>query len=284
MSRTLPTPARSRSRTGRFAALRGGFARSTLRLRRAYRAFLGAPPAARIAATAAVVVAIWAAANWVVQVWRKPTEMLFPVAQALVKSPASTWREYGPLFREHSTLVISAELLAALAQVEGSGNPVAKPPWTWRWSRNPFEWYRPASSAVGMFQITDAAFRDAKRYCIHDHAVAEDGPWYDPTSCWFNGLYTRVIPSHAIEMTSALLHRSVAGALARLKVREATRLQKEELAAVIHLCGSARGLVFAARGFQPGAGERCGTQDLRAYLVQIENLRQRFGMLAAAER
>src|SRR5882672_11928402 len=111
MSRTLPTPARSRSRTRRFAALRDGFARFALRFRRARRAFLGAPLAVRIAATAAVVVAIWATANWVVQAWRKPTEMFFPVAQALVKSPASTWREYGPLFREHSTPVISAELL-----------------------------------------------------------------------------------------------------------------------------------------------------------------------------
>ena len=286
ISKPMPSSrvASARPRRTSVFKLREHLRRSFAKTGRTLRRFWAAPVAVRVGLVLGVLVAIWVAANWVVQVWRKPTEMFFPVAQALVKSPASTWREYGPLFREHSTPVISAELLAALAQVEGAGNPVAKPPWTWRWPRNPFEWNRPASSAVGMFQITDAAFRDAKRYCIHDHAVAEDGPWYDPTSCWFNGLYTRVIPSHAIEMTSALLHRSVAGALARLKIREATRLQTEERAAVIHLCGGARGLVFAARGFQPGAGERCGTQDMRAYLVQIENLRQRFGMLAAAER
>jgi hypothetical protein len=210
--------------------------------------------------------------------------MFFPVGQTLVKSPTATWREYGPLFREHSTPVITAELLAALAQVEGAGNPVAKPPWTWRWSRNPFEWYRPASSAVGMFQITDAAFRDAKRYCIHDHAVVVDGPWYDLGSCWFNGLYTRVVPSHAIEMTSALLHRRVAGVLARRGNAKATLAQKQELAAVIHLCGLARGEAFARKDFRLDLGERCGPHDLRAYLLQIENLRQRFGTLAAAER
>jgi hypothetical protein len=253
-------------------------------LGRALRRFWAAPVAVRVGLVLAVVVAIWAAANWVVQAWRKPTEMFFPVGQTLVKSPTATWREYGPLFREHSTPVITAELLAALAQVEGAGNPVAKPPWTWRWSRNPFEWYRPASSAVGMFQITDAAFRDAKRYCIHDHAVAEDGPWYDPGSCWFNGLYTRVLPSHAIEMTSALLHRSVAGVLARRGDAKATLAQKQELAAVIHLCGLARGGAFARKGFRLDLGERCGPHDLRAYLLQIENLRQRFGVLAAAER
>ena len=283
MNRTHSKPARARSGAKRLAALRVAFARFSGRIRRAYRMFRGTPPALQIAATLAVVVAIWGAANSVVQVWRKPTEMFFPVGQALAKTPAASWREYGPLFREHSTPVISPELLAALAQVEGAGNPVARPQWTWRWSRNPFEWYRPSSSAVGMFQITDAAFRDAKHYCIHDHAVAEDGPWYRLGSCWFNGLYTRVLPSHAIEMTSALLHRSVAGTLARLKIRDATRLQKEELAAVIHLCGAARGYVFAARGFQPVAGERCGTQDLRSYLAQINELKRRFAALAAAD-
>src|SRR5262245_10560402 len=188
-------------------------------IRRWFALFWGTPPAVRVAAILAVLVLVWAAANWVVQTWRKPAEMFFPVGQALAKTPAETWREYGPLFRAHSTAVISPELLAALAQIEGAGNPVARPRWTWRWSRNPFEWYRPASSAVGMFQITDAAYRDARRYCIHDHEVVADGPWYDLDSCWFNGLYTRVVPSHAIEMTSAHLHRSVAAVLARREGR-----------------------------------------------------------------
>jgi hypothetical protein len=209
------------------------------------------------------------------------TEMFFPVDQALVKSPAATWRAYGPLFRKHSTPVIETELLAALAQIEGAGNPVARPRWTWRWSRNPFEWYRPASSAVGMFQITDAALRDAKRYCIHDHAMVEDGPWYDLNSCWFNGLYARVVPSHAIEMTSALLDRSVASTLAQHKLPAATLRQKHDLAAIIHLCGAARGEAFARRGFVPAAGERCGTQDLRSYLLQLNDLKRRFAALAA---
>jgi hypothetical protein len=250
-------------------------------IRRAVRAFRSAPVAARVAAVAAAIALVWATTNWVVQAWRKPAEMLFPVGQALAKAPAETWREYGPLFRRHSTPVISAELLAALAQIEGAGNPVARPQWIWRWSRNPFEWYRPASSAVGMFQITDAAFRDAKRYCIHDHAVAEDGPWYDFGSCWFNGLYTRVVPSDAIEMTSALLHRSVAATLARGPA-SAALAQKQDLAAVIHLCGFARGEAFARRGFRAAPGERCGAQDLRSYLQQLSELKRRFAALAAA--
>lgn len=283
MNRTHSSPARGRSGAKRLAPLRDAAARFSARIRRAYRAFRATPPALQIAATVAVAVAIWAAANSVVQIWRKPTEMFFPAAQALAKTPAATWREYGSLFREHSTPVISPELLAALAQIEGAGNPVARPQWTWRWSRNPFEWYRPSSSAVGMFQITDAAFRDAKRYCIHDHAVAVDGPWYEPGSCWFNGLYTRVVPSHAVEMTAALLHRSVAATLARRGTAKASVAQKQDLAAVIHLCGAARGEAFARRGFQPSPGERCGAQDLRSYLAQVGELKRRFAALAAAD-
>jgi len=44
---------------------------------------------------------------------------------------------------------VSAEFLAALAQVENDGNPIATTYWRWSW--NPFEVYRPASSALGMF-------------------------------------------------------------------------------------------------------------------------------------
>ena len=264
-------------------AVRVAVRRVSGRVRRVFRVYWATPVALRIVVAATVIALVWAATNWVVQAWRKPAEMLFPVGQALAKAPAETWRGYGPLFRLHSTPVISPELLAALAQIEGAGNPVARPQWTWRWSRNPFEWYRPASSAVGMFQITDAAFRDAKRYCIHDHVVAEDGPWYNFGSCWFNGLYTRVVPSHAIEMTSALLHRSVASTLARRGPAAATLAQKQDLAAVIHLCGLARGEVFARHGFRTAPGERCGAQDLRSYLLQLGELKRRFAALAASD-
>jgi hypothetical protein len=51
-----------------------------------------------------------------------------------------------------------------------------------------------------------------KRNClgtqgIRHHAVVED-------DCWFNGLYTRVVRSHAIELTAVFLDRNVAAILA----------------------------------------------------------------------
>ena len=207
--------------------------------------------------TVAVVVGC-VALNWVVQVMRKPTELFFPVSGVLNKTPAETWRSYAPIFRAHSTAVMTPELLAALAQVEGAGNPVARTYWCWRLTHQPFEVYRPASSAVGMYQITDARFTDAKRLCIHDHVAVEN--------CWFNLLYVRTVPSHAVEMTSAFLDRAVE----RRKLKGATLQQKQDLAALIHLCGES--VRFGAR--------RCGEHDAQIYLAQVNAMKRLFARIA----
>src|SRR5436190_334269 len=152
---------------------------------------------------------------------RAPPEPLLEGRARAEPGPRRSGRSRGRA-RAHSTAVITPELLAALAQVEGGGNPVAQTYWRWRRTWNPFELYQPASSAVGMYQITDATFREAKRYCIHDHVVVEDGPWHDLRSCWFNSVYTRVVPSHAVELTAALLDRRVAQTMERQRIATAT--------------------------------------------------------------
>jgi hypothetical protein len=81
-------------------------------------------------------------------------------------------------------------------------------------------------------------------------------------------------------MTAALLDRRVANVLAR---RAAMLEQKQDLAAVIHLCGPARGEAYAGRGFQPSAGQRCGAHDLAGYLAQVNALKRLFARLAAAD-
>ena len=244
--------------------------------------FLAAPLAIRIFVAAAAVVLVWAAVNWMYQVVRKPTELFFPASRALAKTPPETWRRYGPLFVQHSTSVITPELLAALAQVEGAGNPVARTYWRWHLTWNPMAAYRPASTAVGMYQITNATFEDAKRYCIHNHAVVEAGRWNDLRSCWFNGVYTRVVPSHAVEMTAALLDRRVASILEARRIERATIRAKQDLAAVIHLCGAGAGDAYARRGFRLLAGQRCGDHDVSRYLAEVNALKRRFSGLAAA--
>jgi hypothetical protein len=236
----------------------------------------------RLLALGIVVVAALAAANWLFQALRKPSEMFFPLDGALAKTPAQTWGEYGPLFREHSTAVMTPELLAALAQAEGAGNPVARTYWRWRVAWNPTEVYKPASSAVGMYQITDARFAEARRYCIRDHVPVEDGSWHDVHSCWFNAFYFRVLPSHAIEMTSAYLDRRVTQTLGQLRITRASLQQKQDLAAVIHLCGASVGEAYARRGFRPNPRERCGDHDLSAYLARLNALKRNFSLISRA--
>jgi hypothetical protein len=236
----------------------------------------------RLIAGTVLLISVWAAANAIVQVVRKPSEV-FAVSGSFAKAPEQTWQEYGPLFAEHSTAVITPELLGALAQLESSGNPVARTYWRWRFSWNPFELYRPASSAVGMFQLTDGTFAEARRYCIHDHVVAEDGDGTGLRSCWFNGLYTRVVPSHAVEMTAALLDRGVTRVLARHHLAGASLRQRQDLAAVIHLCGNGAGDEFARRGFRFRSGQRCGDHDPRRYLARVNTLKGQFARLAAAD-
>ena len=241
------------------------------------RALWAAHPAVGLPGAAALVFMAWLALNWLYHTIHKPSELLFPLDNALDKSLADTWREYGPLFREHATSVITPELLAALAHVEGSGNPIARTYWRWRASWNPFEWYQPASSAVGMYQITSGTFQAAKRYCVHDHVVVAEGPWHDMRSCWFNSLYTRVLPTHAIELTAALLDREVSQAVG---ARPASLQRKQDAAAIIHLCGASIGQLYAARRFRLTPGQRCGAHDVRSYLAKIHTAKQYFDHLS----
>ena len=235
------------------------------------------PRAVRIVGVAAILLAAFALTNLAYHVIRKPTELFFFVGNALDKEPAETWRQYAPLFRSFSTSTITPELLAALAQVESSGNPVARTYWRWQLSFNPLAVYRPASSAVGLFQMTDGAYAEAARFCIREHAVTDTG-------CGFTSLYIRAIPSHAIELASVYLDRNVADVLARAGDVTASPRERQDLAAFIHLCGAGPATAFARRNFQMMAGERCGDHLVAAYVAKVSAMKRQFLRLAADAR
>ena len=123
--------------------------------RRLVSLFKRLPGGAQVLVGLVLVAIVVLAANGVYQVVRKPSELFFPVSGRLAKTPAETWETYAPIFHRHATRTITPDFLAALAQVEGSGNPIVRTYWRWAISDKPFEIYRPASSAVGMYQITD---------------------------------------------------------------------------------------------------------------------------------
>jgi hypothetical protein len=224
------------------------------------------------------------AGNFIYQVIRKPTELFFPVSGEFYKTPEESWRAYANLFRRYATAHVSAELLAALAQVEASGNPLVRTYWRWSWPAAPFNFYRPASSAVGMFQMTDPTFAEARHWCIHAHQLTHEGPWNDWHSCWFNRLYVRVLPGDAIELTAADLELKLSDILGQLpRAAAVTPEQTERLAAVVHLCGAGAGALYARRGFRFSAGQRCGDHDPRQYLERVAAFRSEFARLSARE-
>lgn len=273
-------PGKFPRRTGEFARRVSKLARRAAKLvRRMKRWWRPAPRPAKLIMGALVILILWLGINWLYQVVRKPSELFFPVSGTLYKSPAETWQAYAPVFKKFATNVVTPDLLAAIAQVEGSGNPVVRTYWRWSWASQPFGVYRPASSAVGMYQITDGNFAEARRYCIHDHRVVQDGAWNDWQSCWFNSLYARVIPSHAVELTSAYLDRSVAGILEHHRITSASLLHKQMLAALIHLCGAGAGNEFARRGFRLAESQRCGDHQARAYLDRVSAMQSVFSRL-----
>ncbi len=268
---TKPAPRKKRARSGKTTfARRLGFG-----VRWARGKLAAAPVAVRIALIVVTILAVAPLANLAYQVIRKPTELFFFVGRALDKEPADTWREYGALFREYSTDAVAPELLAALAQTESSGNPVARTYWRWQLTWNPLAVYKPASSAVGLYQTTNPAYAEATRYCIRQHAVVDTG-------CWFNSFYIRAVPSHAIELAAIYLDRQVAGVLAATPVRKLSPQQKQDLAAVIHLCGAGPARAFVRRSFKVMA-DRCGDHLVAAYLARVNAMKRQFVRLAASD-
>jgi len=250
--------------------------RTFRRSRLARKKFARAPRTVRIASVLVFLFTLFALTNFAYHIIRKPTELFALAGNTLNKDPTETWRQYSPLFRTHSTSTIPPELLAALAQVESSGNPVARTYWRWRWSFNPLAIYRPASSAVGLFQMTDPAFAEAARFCVRNNAVTQTG-------CGSAFLYVRVIPSHAIELASVYLDRQVAMVLTLAGDVKASAQQKQDLAAFIHLCGAGPAATFARRKFQMIAGERCGDHLVAGYVARVNAMKRQFVRLAAED-
>jgi hypothetical protein len=275
-------PARSAPRRRATGTVGSSGARLRGLLRRGGR--LG-PRLARLPRLAWILIAVvlLVVVNFAIQVVRKPTELLGLVFSPAPLTAEQTWARYRSDVREHATEVIRPELLAALIQVESAGDPLARTYWRWRWTGDPSRMYGPASSAVGLLQITDGTFDEAQRYCVRDHHVArDDGPFLD--RCWLNAFYFRTVPGHAIEMTSALLHVRVTEALGPARAAALPAARRDALAAVIHLCGGGRAAAFAANGFRARPGDRCGDHELGGYLERVRVLTAQFERMGRDER
>ena len=79
-----------------------------------------------------------------------------------------------------------------------------------------------------------------------------------------------------------LLDRTVVHTLGRNRITTASLQQREDLATIIHLCGSGAGNAYARRGFRLRRGQRCGDHDPRRYLAEVHALKLQFARLAAS--
>lgn len=232
----------------------------------------------------ACAVGILLLANLIYQVVKKPSELIGAFDKKFHKSPTETWANYGETFQEKSTSVMTPEFLAALAQAESNGNPVARTYWKVRLTTDIDKIYSPASSSAGMFQITKGTFEEAKQFCVRNGEVFRQSPKEESGPCWSNFAYSRMIPSHAIEMTSARLHFFTKQILARFKKFKAALSDQQSLATIIHLCGVAKGETFARSGFRSGSVGRCGDHDPGSYIRRIKKLQAQFRQLREKER
>jgi hypothetical protein len=124
-----------------------------------------------------------------------------------------------------------------------------------------------------MYQMTDAAFAEAQSYCILHHTVVKAG-------CSAAVSYSRVLPRHATELTAVFLDRNVTAILGHRRKANNSRKQREELAAITHLCGAGPAKAFVRRLALDARGERCGDHDVAAYLAQINAMERAFLHLA----
>ena len=112
----------------------------------------------RVVGWTLILVGSFFALNFLVQIGGKPAEALGMLGLGKSRSLAETWHDYSRDFRRHATEIASPTFLAAMAQVESSGNPLATPKWRFRWSGSAWRWFSPESTSVGLFQLTDDAF------------------------------------------------------------------------------------------------------------------------------
>ncbi len=234
--------------------------------------WVGPRLAIRIVVIAATILAVFSAANLIYQVARKPTEMFFPASGTLNKMPLETWRQYAPLFREYSTAAITPELLAALAQVESAGKHLLA-----------------VASDLGSLRDLPASIEQCRHVPDDQPNLRRDQALLHPPSyrrerrLFMERTLSTGCAQPRVEPTPVYLDRNVTQIVAHRRPAS-TPQQKEELAAIIHLCGAGSARVFARRGFSLTAGERCGDHDVAAYLAQISVMKQEFQRFAANER
>lgn len=206
---------------------------------------------------------LWGLSNFVHQVYRHPSILFLPISGLFNKTVFETYDSYQRVIHESSGNQLDPYFMTSLIQVESMGNPLATTYWNFNFLSEPWNMYAPASSATGLLQVTKPTWDRVIKYCQNAKASLRNRY----CNHWF-GSY-RVLPSHAIELTSFwfLKHLKQWRALSPENTRKSL--------SVLHLCGPAKAKRFIRKSFQWAALGRCGSHSPKSYYSKIEQQRRK---------
>ena len=207
-------------------------------------------------------------------IYRQPLEILALLPLGQPKSPAETWKSYSQDFKNFAFGGLSSSYIAALTQIESSGNPLARPPWSFSFRLHPFQIFAPLSSSFGLLQLTRETARRASKLCRYKQRVIHNSQC---PKTWF---YSRAIASHSFDLATKniVYHlRKILGASYQLKY---SRQKIHQVASIIHLCGKTKARRFVRRGFSFHAIGSCGSHSPRRYVNKVSRLQKLFTRLA----
>tara|TARA_B100001248_G_C27399354_1_gene468667 strand:+ start:367 stop:1038 length:672 start_codon:yes stop_codon:yes gene_type:complete len=199
-------------------------------------------------------------------IYEKPWQILHPISKQFKKVPYHTWQEYQADFQKYASPQLSASFLAALAQSESAGNPWATVYWQVNLSREIYRIFHPASSALGLYQITQGTMKEMKKYCWENGKAIRG-------NCFWNRFRMRLSSYDSIYLTSAYLNYWVN--------RFPEYRNKEKMAALIHLCGIEKVRRHMHRYGKVSKIQRCGSHRIKNYLSRIRSYQSKMQQLAS---
>jgi hypothetical protein len=193
-------------------------------------------------------------------IYHHPSLVFLPLSSSFYKTPTETWDSYGELFESYSSDKLAPEFLAALAQTESMGNPLALTYWSLSASLNPFHWFRPASTATGILQVTSPTWKEMKNFCLQDMKLIKHA---QTGVCRGNLFRFRIFASHSVHLVSAWFHDFLEDK--RLGDRDTRKVLS-----VLHLCGKTKAKKFLRNSLNFKAIGRCGSHKPSLYFSKLE--------------
>ncbi|MCH2535573.1 MAG: lytic transglycosylase domain-containing protein [Bdellovibrionales bacterium] len=215
----------------------------------------------------------------VVQIIQKPAHLLGFMSSYFYKTPYETWQSYHQDFKQYETITTSSYVLAAIAQVESSGNPIATPHWEWNLKNKWHSLYAPVSSSVGLYQFTTPTFERAGTLCVHKGEIYDKvEPYQILHPCWWSRFGVRLSASSSIRAASAYLHKEVGELLRRFNMEHLGVKSRARLAMVVHLCGKYKAALLLKKRSLASLGY-CGSHNVAQYIKKAERLIVKFKKL-----